>query len=162
MANEVHIDYRSGETLYGVVFDSAGQVNVNGGNTFEDWGSNGHDADDYDFSISEVGSGGTHYTGDFPVGITKVDRFTIVVFVQSGANPADGDEILGSGELIWNGSVEEHIIVEALNKAIKLLTNKAVQNKITGAIDYYDDDGQIVILTHTPTDSESTLTRTPS
>ena len=162
MANEVHIDYTSGEPLYGVVFDSAGQVKVNGGNTFEDWGSNGHDADDYDFSISEVGSGGTHYTGDFPAEITKAGRFTIVVFIRSGANPADGDEILGGGELIWSGSAEEHIIVEALNKAIKLLTNKAVQNKITGAIDYYEDDGQTVILTHTPTDSESTLTRTPS
>ena len=162
MANEVHIDYTSGETLYGVVFDSAGQVNVNGGNTFEDWGSNSHDSDDYDFSISEVGSGGTHYTGDFPVGITKVGRFTIVVFIQSGANPADGDEILGSGELIWNGSTEERIIVGGLNKAVKLLTNKAVQDKITGTIEYYDDDGEAVILTHTPTDSESTFTRTPS
>jgi len=47
-------------------------------------------------------------------------------------------------------------------KAAKVLVNKAVQDKLTGAIDYYDDDGQTVILTHTPTDGESTLTRTPS
>jgi hypothetical protein len=47
-------------------------------------------------------------------------------------------------------------------KAAKLLVNKAVQNKITGAINYYDDDGETVILTHTPADVESTITRTPS
>lgn len=46
--------------------------------------------------------------------------------------------------------------------AAKLLVNKAVQNKVSGAIEYYDDDGETVILTHTPTDTESTITRTPS
>jgi len=46
-------------------------------------------------------------------------------------------------------------------KAAKVLLNKAVQNKITGAIDYYDDDGETIILTHTPSDNESTIERTP-
>ncbi len=46
-------------------------------------------------------------------------------------------------------------------KAAKLLVNKAVQNKATGVIDYYDDDGQTVILSHTLTDGESAITRTP-
>ena len=46
--------------------------------------------------------------------------------------------------------------------ASKMLVNKAIQNKITGAIDYYDDDDVTVILTHTPTEGESTITRTPS
>jgi hypothetical protein len=49
-----------------------------------------------------------------------------------------------------------------VEKAVKMLVNKAVQTKITGAIDYYDDDGATVILTHTPTDTESTVTRSPS
>jgi len=47
-------------------------------------------------------------------------------------------------------------------KAAQLLVNKAVQNKATGTIDYYDDDGATVILTHTPADTESSITRTPS
>jgi hypothetical protein len=51
---------------------------------------------------------------------------------------------------------------ENLPKAAKVLTNKAVQDKSTGAIQYYDDDGQTIILTHTPTDGESTIIRTPS
>ena len=49
-----------------------------------------------------------------------------------------------------------------LIQAAKLIVNKAVQNKITGAIDYYDDDGQTIILTQTPTEAESTITRMPS
>jgi len=47
-------------------------------------------------------------------------------------------------------------------KAAKLLVNKAVQNKSTGAINYYDDDGETIILTHTPSDGESAITRMPS
>ncbi|MBA7545488.1 hypothetical protein ES705_37857 [subsurface metagenome] len=60
-------------------------------------------------------------------------------------------------------SVENRFAGSTLfKKAAKVLTNKAVQNKATGAIDYYDDDGETVILTHTPDDAESTITRTPS
>lgn len=50
----------------------------------------------------------------------------------------------------------------SFDKVAKVLINKAVQNKSTGEIRYYDDDGATVILTHTPTDEESTITRTPS
>ena len=47
-------------------------------------------------------------------------------------------------------------------KAAKLLVNKAVQNKVTGVIDYYDDDGETVILTHIPAEGESIITRASS
>jgi len=57
-------------------------------------------------------------------------------------------------------SIENRFAGSSLfEKAAKVLVNKAVQSKATGAIDYYDDDGETVILTHTPTDAESTLTR---
>lgn len=60
-------------------------------------------------------------------------------------------------------SIENRFAGSSLfKKAAKVLINKAVQNKSSGAIQYYDDDGETVILTHTPTDAESTLTRTPS
>ncbi len=60
-------------------------------------------------------------------------------------------------------SIENRFAGSSLfEKAAKLLVNKAIQNKTTGKIDYYDDDNQTIILTHTPTDSESSITRTPS
>lgn len=55
--------------------------------------------------------------------------------------------------------------VNAAGKALlaaKSLVNKAVQNKATGAIDYYDDDSETVILTQTPDDGQSTIVRVPS
>jgi hypothetical protein len=47
----------------------------------------------------------------------------------------------------------------SLEKAAKMLTNKATQDKLTGAITYFDDDGETALLTHTPVESESSLTR---
>ena len=57
---------------------------------------------------------------------------------------------------------EKEIQLGIFEKAAKILVNKAIQNKTTGVINYYDDDGETIILTHTPTDAESTITRTPS
>jgi len=75
------------------------------------------------------------------------------------ANCHPSDDI--TGDVI----VENPTLVDVLadnGLATKVLTNKAIQNKSTGAIDYYDDDGETVILTQTPTDGESSITRTPS
>jgi hypothetical protein len=49
-----------------------------------------------------------------------------------------------------------------MEKAAKVLVNKAVQNKLTCQIVYYDDDGQTAIVTHTPTDDDTTITRAAS
>jgi len=50
----------------------------------------------------------------------------------------------------------------AIEKAAKSIVNKAVQDKTSGAVVYYDDDGATPLLTHTPADSDSEITRTPS
>ncbi len=50
----------------------------------------------------------------------------------------------------------------AIEKAAKSIVNKAIQDKSSGAVVYYDDDGETPILTHTPTDSDTEITRTPS
>lgn len=51
---------------------------------------------------------------------------------------------------------------QAIEKAAKSIVNKAIQNKSTGTVVYYDDDGATPLLTHTPADSETEITRTPS
>jgi len=150
MANEIHIDYPSGNTVYAVIRNGAGQVWYPAGQVFEDWGTDGRDADDYDLTLTD--KGGSRYLGSFDVNIA-VGRYTTQVFLQAGVNPSDTDSLVGRGRIIWRGNGE--LTVD------KILANKAIQNKSTGAIDYYDDDGQTVILTHIPTDDESSITRTP-
>jgi hypothetical protein len=151
MANEIHLDYASGNSVYAVVRNVAGQVWYAAGAAFESWGNNGHNADNYDISLTD--KSGSRYVGNFDANI-PAGRYTVQMFLQAGANPADSDELIGGARIIWTGSAE--LTCE------KILANKAVQNKATGAIDYYDDDGQTIILTHTPTDGESSITRTPS
>jgi hypothetical protein len=74
--------------------------------------------------------------------------------------PANKLAVDASGR-VMAGSLQG-INADLIQKAAKMLLNKAVQDKLTGAIRYYDDDGHTVILTHTPTESESSLTRTVS
>ena len=151
MANEIHIDYQSGFTVYACLRNVTGQVWNPTLQAFEDWGSSGHTADDY--GISMTGKGGNRYTGDFDAAIVP-GRYTIQIFVQSSQTPADIDELVGTGCIIWTGTGEL--------TCDKILANKAVQNKLTGEINYYDDDSQTVILSVTPSEDESALTRTPS
>lgn len=151
MANEIHVDYESGNTLYAVVRDGAGKVWYIAGQAFEDWGTGGRDADDYDITLTD--KSGARYMGDFDSNI-PAGRYAIQVFLQAGANPADTDSLVASTPLIWTGS--------GVLTVDKILANKAIQNKVTGAISYYDDDGTTVIVTHTPDDGSSSITRTPS
>jgi predicted GNAT family acetyltransferase len=151
MANEIHIDYTSGNTLYAVIRNEAGEVWHAGGQVFEAWGTGGRTADDYDISLTD--KGGSRYVGDFDGNIPS-GRYTVQAFVQGGADPVDGDNLAGGDEIVWSGA--------GVITCDKLLANKAVQDKVSGEITYYDDDGQTVILTHTPADAAAAITRTPS
>lgn len=149
MANEIQVDYASGSTLYAVVRNAAGAVWYVAGKVFEAWGTAGRTADDYDVSLTD--KSGSRYVGNFDVNI-PAGRYWVQTFLQAGASPADGDSIIESEEVVWSGTGRV--------TADKILANKAVQAKSTGQIKYYDDDGQTILLTHTPGDTEATLTRT--
>jgi hypothetical protein len=151
MANEIHADYASGNTLYAVVRNAAADVWYVAGQVFEAWGTGGRTADDYDISLTD--KSGSRYVGSFDDNV-PAGRYTVQVFRQAGANPANGDVLVASNEIVWSGTGRV--------TADKLLANKAVQNKSTGEIKYYDDDGQTVLLVLTPADAAATITRTPS
>jgi hypothetical protein len=93
------------------------------------------------------------------------------VFRTAGDTAASIVDIrAGAGQVVASGcaynTIEGNVKVidtpEILIKAAKMLLNKAEQNRLTGEIKYYDDDGATVILTHTPNENESTFTRMPS
>ena len=150
MPNEIHADYSSGHALYAVIRDSEGQVWYVAGQVFEIWGDDGHIADDYAIPLAD--SGGSRYVGDFDLNLPGGSYF-IQIFRQVGADPADTDELVSSRRMLWTGSGEL--------TATKLLTNRAVQDKATGRIDFYDDNGQTVLFTLTPWDTQAFVARLP-
>ena len=137
MANEIQVDYSSGNTLYTVIRNITGNVWYVAGQVFE----------------TLTDKSGSRYVGNFDANI-PAGRYSIQTFLQAGANPADGDTFVTSEEIVWSGMGKV--------TADKILVNKAVQAKSTGQIKYYDDDGQTILLIHTPTDTEANLIRTPS
>ena len=123
---------------------------------------------------------GSIFLADAPSNWVMVQRLLICYYTKFQTNPELSDGLIGweikcfgfyEGEK-WAtdeyGKVNVGYIsgstglVTTLVKAIKVLVNKAIQTKSTGAVVYYDDDNQTPILTHTPTDGETTITRTPT
>ncbi len=148
MAHEIQADYASGSVLYAIIRTLAGQVWYPEGQAFEDWGAGGHAIDSYDIVLTD--KSGNRYVGDFDEDI-PAGCYCIQVFKQAGASPAPSDALVCSREIRWTGAGEL--------TAAKILANKAVQDKITHAIDYYDDDGATVLLTLNLYDEKTTSTR---
>jgi hypothetical protein len=149
MANEIQADYASGNTLYAVIRNRAGQVWHPGLRVFEAWGTDGHTADDYDLALTD--RSGCRYVGDFDASIPS-GSYGLQTFLQAEAAPAGTDILLASRDVFWTGTGEL--------TATKILANKAVQDTMTETVDYYDDDGQTILLSHVLHDEASTFTRT--
>ena len=151
MSNEIHVDYGSGNVLYAVIRNDAGQVWHVAGQAFENWGQDGHTADDYDIALTDTS--GSHYVGNVDGNIPS-GSYSIQVFCRLGAAPADTDPLVSSRQILWTGTGEL--------TAAKFLVNRAVQDKVTGDVDYYDDDSQTILLTHTMGETQAYFTRTPN
>ena len=151
MANEIQADYGSGQTLYAVIRNRAGQVWCAAEESFEDWGTNGRTAADYDIALTDKSGG--RYVGDFDTNI-PAGAYCVQVFCQAGATPDNSDTLVAGRDIVWAGNAELTVT--------KILANKAVQYKVNGAIDFYDDDNETVILTYLPLDGASTSVRLTS
>jgi hypothetical protein len=150
MSNEIQADYASGSTLYAAIRSSLGQVWCVAAGAFEDWGDSGHAAADYSIALTD--RDGSRYVGDFDTAI-PAGAYSIQIFLQAGVAPANDDALIDSRRILWTGAGEI--------TPIKLLANKAVQDNLTGAVDYYDDDGQTVLLTVTPSHTDAAVTMQP-
>lgn len=148
MANEIYADYESGNTLYVVIRNKTGEVWYVNGQVFESWGTDSRDAADY--CINLVDKSGSLFIGDFDGNIPS-GKYYIQIFLQAGAEPDDSDSLVKSQDFIWSGTGQ--ITSE------KVLVNKAIQNKSTGQIQYFDDDGQTVLVTLTPSEDHESVTR---
>ena len=148
MVNEIHVSLASGNTLYSIVRDKEGSVWYPDGQVFESWGTEGRDAEDYCLCLIDMS--GSLYVGDFDNNVPP-GRYIVQIFLQSGVDPADEDSVVENIEFLWSGT--------GRISASKLLANKAVQSKSTGQIQYFDDDGQTVLVTLTPSEDLDSITR---
>ncbi len=95
----------------------------------------------------------------FPAGKYDVD-----VLIYAG-EPADTDGSIAGFERSIDGDLDCELELpsdEDIALIRKILANKAVQDKLTGAVTYYDDDGVTPILVQTPTETDAEITKTPS
>ena len=101
MANEIKFAFDKDSTLYARVFNDTGQVwNTSGTPAFEAWADG--NVTDYDISLTDKSSG--QYIGDFPT--TSAGRFKVNIYDRAGANPAIDDDVVGTGEMLWDGTSE--------------------------------------------------------
>lgn len=104
MANEIRATYDSGESLYVLIFDAAGQVWDAVGSNWENYAA--AQQDNYDIPLSEIATNSGQYRGTFPAAIAA-GVYSVVLFLQAGGSPAGTDErIGGTGIMHWDGSAE--------------------------------------------------------
>ena len=116
MANEIHVDYKTGETLYAVRFQPGGNVFITDGSADQVWS----DPTLYDVTMTENGNGG-HYEGDFDASANITEgSYQVSVFLQTGASPANGDPQLYTGVIYWDGTSE--LTIFTIDSSINILT----------------------------------------
>ena len=119
MSNELHLDGDTGDTYDAYIFDSAGQVAVTAGTSFENWVA----ADTYDIAMVEVGVSG-HFVGTFPATIS-LGVYYVGARKRAGINPANTDEKIGPATAFdWDGTAEiNNSVIDAIVDAIKTKTD---------------------------------------
>ena len=120
-------------------------------------------------------------TTELTAGITDTEDFNSLAGIHNCKIDLSADAFYAAGHdysVVLNGAIIDGETVNAVlahfsienrftsqaffEKAAKAIINKAVQNKSTGAIVHYDDDGSTPLVTLTPTESSTEITRTPS
>lgn len=103
-ANEIHVDYDSGATLYSCRFVLGnGNVFLTDGTFAQVWST----ADSYDVTMTENGVGG-HFVGSFDASANISDgTYKVTVFEQLGASPANSDRAIYVGEIKWKDGAED-------------------------------------------------------
>lgn len=132
MPNEFALSYESGNNTYKTLRNKAGKVldgtvdPYHSTNSWVDW--NVANVDDYDLAM--VDKNGDLYIGSMPSGtlrITDADIYIVQSWLRLGANPADGDDLIGDGLIGWDGTAE---ISEKISKAGSTIVVGTVDNTV--------------------------------
>lgn len=144
-ADEIHIDYESGATVYACRFRSDGDVAVTDGSSFETWATVGN----YDVTMTENGTGG-HFVGDFDASANIGDgTYKVTVYEQSGGSPADADRAIYVGEIKWKDGAEDICAAASDSAATDALITSS-HSTTDGKIDTTD---ALITSSHSTTDA---------
>jgi hypothetical protein len=162
MSEELHYTHTNdSDYLYAVIRKISGQVWNDASSQWDIWPGAGQSLDNYD--IGKAQASGNLWNTNWPSGISSSDWYIIQIRSMPGDDTPNADDaIVASAKGFWDGSLFADRDLTLIEKASKAISNKAVQDKVSGKIDYYDNDGTTIILTHTPTDGASDITRMPS
>lgn len=131
MSNELVGASGSGLTLYGNI------INVSGerwnGSAFETYSSANYT--NYAVTMTEDGSSGI-YLGDFPTTITTGGHYQLIYYRAGGGTPAEGDAIVGTGEIDWSGSTVVSGTVTASGGQMNFITMQQELSDRVPAFDY--------------------------
>lgn len=98
MSGELRIASATGATVYANILNASSQRW--NGSTFETYVSANYDT--YDIVTVEQGSSGV-YVGDFPTGISSAGDYSVIYYLQENASPTEGDQVVGTGTISWDG-----------------------------------------------------------
>jgi hypothetical protein len=100
MAAIIEVISTTGQNLYVTIHDSTAKL-ANGAATEV---YNGSNWSTYVNTVTEQGATG-YYAGAFP-SYLAAGKYTYVIY-QSSGSPTLGDPVIGSGQMYWNGTIEE-------------------------------------------------------
>lgn len=101
MANEFKIPSQTGLNIYSQILSPSAQRWNNSLLQFETYAAGNYA--NYSIALTEQGSSGA-YVGSFPTTITTAGDYEIFYYRRLGGSPAQGDIVIGTGIIKWNGS----------------------------------------------------------
>lgn len=100
MASEIQAVATTGRTVYALIRNATGSVW--NGTAFVTYATASYST--FVVTMTEQGTASGFYAGTFPALITTAGSYSIVVKVQSGGSPAEGDVTAAEGTFDWTGT----------------------------------------------------------
>ena len=105
MANEIHCAHRAtGKTLYALIRNATGSVW--NGTIFTAYAT--ANLWTYTVYFTEQGTASRYYTGTFPSVAAGI--YNIAVYERPGGSAAEGDPLVATGSIYWDGSVVSYLV----------------------------------------------------
>jgi hypothetical protein len=98
MAGEIQVAHLTGKNVYALVRNAT--ASIWNGSAFVAYST--ANLSTYALTLIEQGTASGYYSGAFPAAPAGI--YNIAAFERGGANPAEGDLLVASGDLHWDGS----------------------------------------------------------